>query len=133
MTHLLDTTALLAHFLDESGAEEVAALLALGPKKIALAAPSWVEFHTRLRELVEEPEIVESTFRHYTESLTTLIALDESAVRAAMRLRAATPGRLPLADALIAGTAAAADIVLVHRDTHFDAIPGLKAMKLPEK
>lgn len=133
MTHLLDTTALLAHFLDENGAQEVEALLALGPRKIGLAAPSWVEFHTRLREIIYDTELVESVFRQYTEALTTILPLDESATRAAIRLRAASPGRLPTADALIAGTAVAADMVLVHRDSHFDAVPGLKAIKLPEK
>jgi len=52
MTHLLNTTAPLAHFLDENGAEEVDALLAFGPDRIELAAPTWVEFQTRLREII---------------------------------------------------------------------------------
>ena len=133
MTHLLDTTALLAHFLDENGAEEVDQLLARGPDHVALAAPSWVEFHTRLRELVPDAEFRDSAFHQYTAVLTTLLPLDLAATTAAIQLREATPGRLPLADALIAGTAFAAGLVLVHRDPHFDPVPGLKTLRLPDK
>jgi predicted nucleic acid-binding protein len=133
MTHLLDTTALLAHFLDENGADQVEELLARGPGHIALAAPSWVEFHTRLRELVPDPGFRDAAFRQYTTELTTFLPLDSPATSAAIRLREETPGRLPLADAMIAGTAHAADLTLVHRDPHFDAIPGLKMLRLPDK
>ena len=52
MTHLINTTAPLAHFLDANGAEEVDALLAFGPDRIELAAPTWVELQTRLREII---------------------------------------------------------------------------------
>jgi len=133
MTHLLDTTALLAHFLDENGAEQVDELLALGPDQIALAAPSWVEFHTRLRELVPDSEFRKTAFDQYTTSLTCLLPLDAAAATAAIRLRESSPGRLPLADALIAGSALAADLILVHRDPHFDPVPDLKTLRLPDK
>lgn len=133
MTHLLDTSALLADYLDEPGADQVEALLAQGPGVVALAAPSWVEFDTRLRELVSETTVRENVFQHYTVSLTTLIPVDSGACLAAIRLRSAAPGRLPLADALIAGTADAAGLILVHRDPHFDTVPGLKVLRLPGK
>ena len=133
MTHLLDTSALLAHYLDEPGADQVDALLAKGPGGVALAAPSWVELDTRLRELVSETEVRKNVFHHYTVSLTTLIPLDSGACLAAIRLRSAAPGRLPLADALIAGTANAAGLILVHRDPHFDTVPGIKVLRLPGK
>jgi len=133
VTHLLDTTALLAHFLDETGAEQVEELLALGPGHIALAAPCWVEFHTRLRELIPDREFRDAAFRQYTCELTSFLPLDSQAAAAAIRLREETPGRLPLADALIAGTAHAANLTLVHRDPHFDPIPGLKVLRLPDK
>lgn len=133
MTHLLDTTALLAHFLDETGADQVELLLARGPSAIAVAAPTWVELHTRLGELVEDEEARDTFFHHYTRSLTTLLPLTEDATLAAIRLRVTTPGRLPLADALIAGTADAAGLILVHRDPHFDSVPGLRILRLPAK
>ena len=133
MTHLLDTTALLAHFLDENGAKEVDELLGRGPDHVAVAAPTWVEFHTRLRVLVPDAAFRVTAFHQYTTVLTTFLPLDAAAAAAAIRLREETPGRLPLADALIAGTAFAAGLILVHRDPHFDPVPGLKTLRLPDK
>ena len=133
MTHLLDTSAILAHYLDEPGADEVASLLARGPSVVALAAPSWVELDTRLRALVPEVEERENAFLQYTVSLTTLLPVDAESCLGAIRLRNAAPGRLPLADALIAGVADAAGLILVHRDPHFDTIPGTKVLRLPSK
>ena len=133
MTHLLDTSAILAHFLDEPGANEVESLLAQGPGVVALAAPSWVELDTRLRELVSEADEREKIFLQYTVSLTTLLPVDAESSLSAIRLRSAAPGRLPLADALIAGVADAAGLILVHCDPHFDTIPGIKSLRLPGK
>jgi len=133
MTHLLDTTALLAHFLDENGAGQVDSLLALGPDRIALAAPTWVELHIRLREIIGEGPEMEAVFHDYTGVLTRLLPVDEAATRAAIGLRAVTPGRLPLSDALIAGAAFATGLTLVHRDAHFDTVPGLELLRLPDK
>jgi predicted nucleic acid-binding protein len=61
-----------------------------------------------------------------------LIPLDAAATTAAIRLRESSPGRFPLADALIAGTALAADLILAHRDPHFDPVPDLKTLRLPD-
>jgi predicted nucleic acid-binding protein len=133
MTHLLDTSAILAHYLDEPGADEVESLLAQGPDKVALAAPSWVELDTRLRELVPEKKARQNAFLQYTTSLTSLLPVDAESSLAAIRLWNAAPGRLPLADALIAGVACAAGLILVHRDPHFDTIPRIKALRLPNK
>jgi predicted nucleic acid-binding protein len=133
MTHLLDTSAILAHFLDEPGADDVESLLAQGPGVVALAAPSWIELDTRLREQVPEEDVRETVFLQYTASLTTLLPVDAESSLAAIRLRNTAPSRLPLADALIAGVADAAGLILVHRDPHFDTIPGLKVLRLPDK
>jgi predicted nucleic acid-binding protein len=119
--------------LDESGADEVASLLAQGPSVVALAAPSWVELNTRLRELVSEVEARENAFLQYTVSLTTLLPVDAESSLSAIRLRNAAPGRLPLTDALIARVAVAAGLILVHRDPRFDSIPGIKVLRLSSK
>ena len=103
------------------------------PAVVALAAPSWVELDTRLRELVSEADERENAFLQYTVNLTTLLPVDAESCLAAIRLRNAAPSRLPLADALIAGVADAAGLILVHRDPHFDTIPGIKALRLPSK
>ena len=135
MTHLLDTSAVLAHYLDEPGAQEVSALLETGPDKVALAAPSWPELARRLKELIDDPSEREKVFRSYTRDLCACVVLDEAAARAAVRIQEASPARLPLVDALIAGCAASADLILVHRDRHFDSVPGtlLQTVRLPTK
>ncbi|CAN5447613.1 hypothetical protein BH23VER1_BH23VER1_08300 [soil metagenome] len=133
MTHLLDTSALLAHYLDEPGAQEVEALLASGPGGVALAAPTWVELQSRLRTFVPDAHERERVFDLYTRQLCAFLPIDRAACSAAIRLRDAAPQRLPLVDALIAGTAHAAGLVLVHRDPHLDSIPGLKTVRLPDK
>lgn len=133
MTHLLDTSAILAHYLDEPGADEVESLFAQGPGVVALAAPSWIELDTRLRDLMSEDDERENVFLQYTTSLTTFLPVDAESCLAAIRLRNAAAGRLPLADALIAGVADKAGLILVHRDPHFDTIPGIKALRLPSK
>jgi predicted nucleic acid-binding protein len=104
-----------------------------GPFLKVLAAPSWVELDTRLRELVPEVAERQNVFLQYTISLTTLLPVDAESSLAAIRLRNAAPGRLPLADALIAGVADTAGLILVHRDPHFDTIPGIKVLRLPSK
>lgn len=125
----------MAHFLAEPGGESVAELLARSPGAVALAAPGWPELERRLDELIPEPAEAARIFRHYTESLCTMVPLDEAAARAAIRVRHACPTRLPLVDALIAGCAMAAGLTLVHRDPHLDAIPAavLAVLRLPDK
>jgi len=58
VTHLLDTSAILSHFLDEPGAEEVEKLLGGGPDLAGLAAPSRAELDRRLNEIIPDPEEV---------------------------------------------------------------------------
>jgi predicted nucleic acid-binding protein len=133
MTHVLDTSAVLAHYLDEPGASDVDELLAGGPMNVALVLPTWVELRTRLRELVADDAERDRVFHVYTRQLCSTIVLDVRATIAAMHLRDSSPGRLPLVDALIAGAAHASNLVLVHRDPHFDTVPGLVVLRLPTK
>ncbi|MEI7911010.1 MAG: PIN domain-containing protein [Verrucomicrobiota bacterium] len=133
--YLLDTSAVLAHFFAEPGGGEVAALLKDGKDSVALAAPSWVELDRKLGALIPDAAEAERVFRHYTRSLCALVPLDAAATLAAIRIHRASPIRLPMVDALIAGCAAAAGLTLVHRDSHMDAIPAgeLKMLRLPDK
>lgn len=135
MGHLLDTSAVLAHFLGEPGSEEIEALLARGPGVTWLAAPTWAELDQRLTDLVPDSREVERVFRHYTQTLCGFVPVDEQTVLAAMRLRRAASQRLPLVDVLIAGCAACRGLVLVHRDPHLDSLPKseLKTLRLPGK
>lgn len=136
VTHLLDTSAILAHYLDEPGAEQVSALLAAGPSGVAMAAPSWPELARRLAELIaDDPIEVARVHRRYTRDLCAFIPVDEPAALAAMRIQQACSTRIPLIDTLIAGCAAHAGLTLVHRDPHLDAIPArqIRTLRLSDK
>jgi predicted nucleic acid-binding protein len=135
ISHVLDTSALLAHYLEEPGMDEVGRLLSGHPGEIGLSFVSWLELKTRLREVAGNPAEAERAFRLYTDVLTTPLAVGEAEARAAMRLREGATRRLPLADSLIAGCAVAANATLVHRDPHFAAIPPklLKQLVLPAR
>jgi predicted nucleic acid-binding protein len=135
VTHLLDTSAILAHFLDEPGADTVAGLLAGGPEAVALAAPAWAELDRRLGELIPDPAEAHRIRLLYTRDLCALVPLDEAAANAAIHLQQTASRRIPLIDALIAGCAAARNLTLVHRDEHLDAIPSahLATLRLPAK
>lgn len=135
MTHLLDTSAILAHFLDEPGADRVEALLAGGSEVAGLAASAWAELDRRLHELIPDAAEAARVLRHYTRSLCGFIPVDEAATLAAMKIRHGCTDRLPLVDALIAGCAACHHLTLVHRDTHMDAIPSdqVAVLRLPDR
>jgi len=135
VTHLLDTSAILAHFLDEPGADQVEALLAGGANVAGLAAPSWAELDRRLHEMIPDPAEAARILRHYTRSLCGFVPVDEAAALAAMSIRHASANRLPLVDALIAGCAACHRLTLVHRDKHMDAIPAdqVVMLRLPDR
>jgi predicted nucleic acid-binding protein len=135
MTHLLDTSAVLAHFLDEPGSEQVAELLAGGPEVAALAAPSWAELDRRLRDIIRDEFECRRFLLHYTRDLCSFIPLDEKAVLAAIEIQRASPTRVPLVDTLIAGCAISRGLTLVHRDQHMDEIPSdrLTSLRLPDK
>jgi len=136
MTHLLDTSAVLSHFLDEPGADEVDALLRGGPEVVALAAPSWAELDRRLNELIPDPGEAARVFERYTRILCAFVPVDSGAVLAVIEINRATPARLPMIDSLIAGCAANAKLVLVHRDPHMDAIQfsqRIETLRLPDK
>jgi predicted nucleic acid-binding protein len=135
VTHLLDTSAVIAHYLDEAGAADVESLLFMGSSSVALASPTWAELDKRLTELVPDPAEAARVFRHYTRTLCSLVPVDEAAALAAIRIRRACLARLPVVDALIAGCAAAHGLTLVHRDKHMDDIPAAQVvtLRLPDK
>jgi predicted nucleic acid-binding protein len=123
VSHVLDTSALLAHYFNEPGAELVEKLWADASHRIAISAVTVTELRGRLRhELTDDAEAM-SAADAYLNELTTCLSVDRSTAEAAWQLRQATPNRLPLVDALIAATARSAGAVLVHKDPHMAQIP----------
>ena len=122
-THLLDTSALLTHFFDEGGADDVAELWRDGANHLAVSVLSIPELETRLRLELGGAEDVDEVSELYFGELTTPVAIDRKVAEEAARLRIASPARLPLVDACIAACARVHGCLLVHKDPHFSALP----------
>ena len=121
ITHVLDTSALLAHYLRDAG--DVNVILARGPEENGVSLITVVELRGRLTELVADTTEAERAFKLYTETLTTPMPFTRATAEAAMELRSATRPRLPLVDALIAASARQHGAILVHCDWHLAGIP----------
>jgi predicted nucleic acid-binding protein len=120
---VLDTSAILAHYFDEPGAEAVERLWSDESSRIAISAVTAAELKGRLfHEITDEKEAVKA-IDVYLNELTTCLPVDRATAELAWQLRQVSPGRLPLVDALIAATARSADAILVHKDPHMAQIP----------
>lgn len=134
-THLLDTSALLAHYFDEPGAAEVDALWQDSAAKTVLCVLSVAELRSRLRAVTTNAPEIERAFDLYVNELTRCLPIDRRVAELADRLRVLSPRRVPLVDACIAATAAHHACLLVHRDPHLDSLEsaGVRMLRLPDK
>lgn len=123
MRYVLDTTALLAHYRQEPGWQEVQSLFETDGAELSIASISIPEFGRRLRELGASETEVEATLSSYQLLFSEVIAVDTAVAKAAFEIGCRPPNRLPLVDALIAACAQAWSAVLIHRDEHMRAIP----------
>ncbi|MCX7039105.1 MAG: type II toxin-antitoxin system VapC family toxin [Spirochaetes bacterium] len=123
VTHLLDTSALLAHYFDEPGADVVEQLWATGSARPGVSAVTVAELKQRLGEEMSDSGEAREAADAYLNELTVCLPVDRMVAELACQLMEATAERIPLVDALIAATARAAGAVLVHRDPHFERIP----------
>lgn len=123
MPYLLDTSALLAHCRNEQGSDRVQALFNAEDEEIFICSVSLPELMRRLRELGADEQGISGLVAHYKQLVDGIVPVDASiAERSDDVIRAAT-ARIPLVDALIASAARTRDAILVHRDSHFRAIP----------
>lgn len=129
MTHLLDSSAWLAHLFGEPGVEQVNQLFADSKASIFVSALSLPEVYGRLSALGQSSRW-EQVWTTYAALFEKVLAADQAAAEEAIRLRAATSQRLPAIDALIAATAAAHRLTLVHRDPHMAGIPAAHVRQL---
>jgi len=123
MVYLLDTSALLAHYREEAGAEQVQALFDREEHELLLASVSLPEFARLLRDLGASPEDARKVMRQYRETLDAIVPVDAEVAEASFDLLCQLPTRLPLVDALVAAAARTRHACLVHRDAHLRAIP----------
>ena len=123
MSYLLDTSALLAHYRQETGWETVQGLFEEHDADIVIASPSLTEFARRLHDLGMDDAEIQEVLADYSLLFTEIVAVDASIALAAYGVIRQTPDRLPLIAALIAAVAQTDDTVLIHRDAHMKAIP----------
>lgn len=134
MSHLLDTSAWLAHLFGEPGVEEVSRIFEDAQSEVFVSVLSLPEMYGRLKALDRQDQwpLVRDT---YAELFARVLPVDESIAAAAIEFRSSAQPRLPTIDALIAATARVHGLILVHRDPHLAAIPttSLAQLILPDK
>jgi predicted nucleic acid-binding protein len=106
MTHLLDSSAVIAHFFGEPGADRVQDLLADNQLQTGTSILVLFEFEVRLKESGLDQKQREDIIEKYRALFCEIVDVDEGARREAMNLRVASSTRLSAMDALIAGAAA---------------------------
>jgi len=134
MSHLLDTSAWLAHLFGEPGVEEVSRIFEDAQSEVFVSVLSLPEMYGRLKALDRQDQwpLVRDT---YAELFARVLPVDESIAAAAIEFRSRAQPRLPTIDALIAATARVHGLILVHRDPHLAAISSenLAQVSLPGK
>lgn len=123
MTYLLDTSALLAHYRGEVGAERVQEIFADDEAGILIATVSIPELARRLSELGMDDAEIHRVTSAYLQLAAEAVPIDVTVAEASYDLIRQMTERLPLIDALIAAAARVKQARLVHRDAHMRAIP----------
>jgi len=123
MKVLLDTSACLAHYRGEPGADQVQDLFVRDDVEILLCVVTFAEMARRLRELGAPEDRVVGIIAAYEDLADQVVSVDAAVARKADRITLAAGKRLPLVDALIAAAAATRGASLVHRDSHMNNIP----------
>lgn len=121
--YLLDTSAVLVHYLDEPGADRVTALFSDRSNELLLASPSVAELGRKLAAHGFSPESLRDQLSTYLALFEPVVPIDEAVAWSALELAAATPTRLPLVDSLIAAAARERHACLIHRNRHMAEIP----------
>lgn len=127
---LLDTTALLAHYLDEAGAEVVHHHLEDSDAEILICALSVAEFARRLESLGETVGDARQRALAYAGMCDEVVPVDTACATRAFELSQGAKRRIPLVDSLIAAAAQCAGATLLHRDAHFAAMPELQQVEI---
>lgn len=135
MTHLLDTSALLAHYLAEPGSARVQALFEDATVVAGTSILALFEFEIRLHQLGIDAPTRTLELDRYRALLSEIVNVDEAVRSESVRLRINATARASAMDTLIAATASLRGAVLVHRDPHFAVVPPsmLKQEMLPPK
>ena len=132
ITHVLDTSAWLAHLFREPGYERVSELLLEPGNQVGVSVLSLVEVQARMRHLNIERRF-EEVVTHYRELFAEIVPVSGAIALRAVALRESAAARVPAIDTLIAATAAHHSAALVHRDPHLAALPDVTQVVLGQE
>jgi predicted nucleic acid-binding protein len=121
---VLDTSALLAHYREESGCARIQHILEDDDAEVIIVAVSIAEMARTLLNLGSEIDSARSVALAYADLATSVVPVDTALSVRALEVGYACGSRLPLVGAIIAAGASLFDATLVHRDAHFSQIPG---------
>ena len=134
MSYTLDTSAVLAYFLDEPGADEVKEILKHAEKgegKAFVSFMTFMELLYRIWKLYGEHE-AKKTYLLLRGLPVCEVAQSENLLVSAAKLKANYP--ISVADAWIAATALTTDTTLVHKDPEMESLADIIPSKaLPYK
>ncbi len=133
--YLLDTSAILAHLLQENGFEVVERCLSCDQGPAAVSIISWVEFQFFLGCSDYSKTDTGKIIKCYEDVLGMPLPIDKAVGQTALDLRAQAKFRIHLTDLLIAACAKTHGLKLVYRDRHIEGIPekALLQLKLSAK
>lgn len=123
MGYLLDTSALLAHYRNEPGANRVQEILENVDAEVYISSLSIAEFARSMRNLGADKADARTAALEYAGLCNQVVNIDTAVAVRAYEIAVKCQTRLPLMDALIASCAATTGTILVHKDPHFDVIP----------
>lgn len=130
---VLDTSALLAYWNDEKGADEVERILRAGLSgtKVYISFMTWMELKYQLWRRVGK-EVAEEFERMLGNLPVSRIDVTNSILNHASEIKAIN--RLSVADSWIIATAIETGSALVHKDPEFEQVKGrLELVPLPYK
>lgn len=135
MTHLLDTSGMLALLFDERGADRVSEIIDDPTAIVGISALTLFEVMTAaFRRMGSYPSAIQ-VVAECVASIERIVPVTEEIVRLAMDLRQEGAARIATVDIVIAATAALHGAILVHRDPHFASLPSGRPVQesLPAK
>jgi predicted nucleic acid-binding protein len=129
--YALDTSAVLAYVRGEPGQDEVEATLLDAKSQDELLLVPFIAMmeveYILLREM--EPEDVDRNLARIEALPIDIVESSPAWRKLAAYVKAR--GKVSFADAWVAALALLRDVTLIHKDPEFDAVPGLKALRLP--
>ena len=129
MSYTLDTSAVLAYFLDEPGADEVEEILQqaeTGEAEVFVSFMTFMELLYRIWKLNGEQQ-AKKAYLFLRGLPVHEVVQDEELLIKAARLKANYP--ISVADAWIAATALSTQTALVHKDPEMGSLESLIRMK----